>query len=92
MSCVSSIVPLSLRRWTAFSSPTPNLCPCPIDRLVRLRPPDRPQAATSSAKSSRSNSGEEDFAARRLSVHNPFDEDWNDVEEEEGEPSETAGN
>ena len=72
--------------------PPPNLCPCPIVRLVRLRPPDRPQAATSSAKSSRSSSEEEDFAARRLSVHNPFDEDWNDVVEEEGEPSETAGN
>jgi len=26
---------------------------------------------------------EEEFAQRRLSVHNPFDEDWNDVGEEE---------
>lgn len=27
----------------------------------------------------------EEFAARRLSVHNPYDEDWNSPEDEEGE-------
>ena len=27
----------------------------------------------------------EEFAARRLSVHNPYDEDWNDLQDEEGE-------
>ena len=27
------------------------------------------------------NVGEDSFAARRLSVHNPYDEDWNDAEE-----------
>jgi len=38
------------------------------------------------SKSGRTNSSEEeDFAARRLSVHNPFDEDWNEDEDEEPE-------
>jgi len=34
-------------------------------------------------------SEEDDFAARRLSVHNPFDEDWND-DVEEGEEAEAG--
>jgi len=31
---------------------------------------------------------EDEFAQRRLSVHNPFDEDWNDAGEEEDEEEE----
>ena len=30
---------------------------------------------------------EDSFAARRLSVHNPYDEDWNEVDEEDGKGS-----
>jgi len=37
------------------------------------------EAASSSAAQDEEDSA---FAARRLSVHNPYDEDWNDVEEE----------
>uniref|UniRef100_A0A7S3BCV2 PPM-type phosphatase domain-containing protein n=1 Tax=Haptolina ericina TaxID=156174 RepID=A0A7S3BCV2_9EUKA len=46
------------------------------------------------AKSRTPSDDTEDFAARRLSVHNPFDEDWNDdegEEEEGGEDEKTKG-
>ena len=43
-------------------------------------------SALASIDESASGTGTEDehFAARRLSVHNPYDEDWNDVGEEDG--------
>jgi len=34
---------------------------------------------------------DENFAARRLSVHNPFDEDWNEVGEDEAGDDDEAG-
>ena len=37
-----------------------------------------------------SGDGDAAFAARRLSVHNPYDEDWNDMGEEGEEEDEGA--